>query len=489
MEKTKKILAGIMALAMSVGFAGCGETGGSTDDSGNAGGDAGTTAETTTTAETSPVTLASEEVEQLSGSMGKLRDVELENKTVKWLSNWDINPAEGTQVPVALGMFKEKYGGEIKYYPVEWADRYNQLSTYVLGGEGIDFFPRDESSLPNGVVSGMFQPVDEYIDINDELWSTVSAGMDKYNFNGKHYSLVTGISANNVVLYNKQTIEDNGFDDPWELYEKGEWNWDTFKSMLQEFVDSDEEHYGLDGWWSELALYRSGGVAFIEAKDGKINVNLNSPEIERAQNFMLDLYNSGCVMDLSLFEWVEQAQFMGEGKELFHITGSWAVMKTPDTWSTKIPPENLGMAPVPCAPDADAMYMDAVLDGFCITKGAANPMGAVLYAECCLAGADDPDARKVDDDRRRTDYQWPEDVIEHLHEINDLARANPVVDIAGGMSSDIESLTTSNQNKSVGLNAALHGVPWSQTRDELSGAIDVLVQEVVDKLEKAQAEG
>ena len=84
--------------------------------------------------------------------------------------------------------------------------------------------------------------------------------------------------------------------------------------------------------------------------------------------------------------------------------------------------------------------------------------------------------------------KWPQDVIDHLYEINDLARQYPVVDLAGGMSTEIESLTTSNANKSVGLNAALHGVEWATTREELSGALDVLVAEVVDGLEKAQNE-
>ena len=123
-----------------------------------------------------------------------------------------------------------------------------------------------------------------------------------------------------------------------------------------------------------------------------------------------------------------------------------------------------------------------------MTKGAQNPLGVALYVECGLAAAVDEGAREVNDKQCREEFKWPQDVIDHLYEINDLARQYPVVDLAGGMSTEIESLTTSNANKSVGLNAALHGVEWATTREELSGALDVLVAEVVDGLEKAQNE-
>ena len=51
----------------------------------------------------------------------------------------------------------------------------------------------------------MFQPVDDYIDLDSELWSDVAVAMDKYNFNGRHYALISSVSADAVVLYNKQT--------------------------------------------------------------------------------------------------------------------------------------------------------------------------------------------------------------------------------------------------------------------------------------------
>ena len=99
--------------------------------------------------------------------------------------------------------------------------------------------------------------------MNAPLWQDVKDAMEIYNFNGKHYEFVNSVSAEAVVIYNKQTIEENGFDDPWELYQAGEWNWDTFTSMLEQFV------FTLTGSFIEplhnnhAFLYRSKTVSIL----------------------------------------------------------------------------------------------------------------------------------------------------------------------------------------------------------------------------------
>ena len=162
------------------------------------------TQETTTqaTVEVNTATLAEDDQQTLDDMAAEyLRDVELENKTIKWLAHYDINPSgDGKSESVAMNLFKSKYGGEVKYYPTTWASRYSDLSTSVLGGEGIDFFPCDTSALPKGVINGMFQPVDEYIDMDSPLWTDMKSAMEIYNFNGRHYELVNSVSAEQIVI-------------------------------------------------------------------------------------------------------------------------------------------------------------------------------------------------------------------------------------------------------------------------------------------------
>ena len=473
MKNFKRTVAGVSALAMALGLTGCG---GGSDTAQET---AAATAETTTqaTVEINTATLAEEDqktIEEVAAE--NLRDVELENKTIKWLAHYDINPSgSGNSESVPLNLFKSKYGGEVKYYATTWDSRYSDLSTHVLGGEGIDFFPCDTAALPKGVINGMFQPVDEYINIDDPLWADVKSAMEIYNFNGKHYELVNNVSAENVVLYNKQTISEHGLDDPWELYQAGEWNWDTFTSMLESYVDPENEQYGLDGYWNEKALLLSAGVPAVSSVDGTLKANLSDPTIEKALNWSYDLFNKGLVMDMSLFDWAEQPQFMGEGKELFYIIGAWGVMSNPETWGTQIPPENLGMAPVPSPADSDP-YQAATLDGWVICKGAANPLGVALFAECTRLANTNDEAIAIGDQKARDDYGWTDEIIAINKEINALAQQYPVVDLATGVSTDVASLTTDG-GAQIGLRAPFHGIDWATAREEITEVVTLLVDE------------
>ncbi len=493
MNNTKKILTGILALSMAASLAACGNDD-AQGDSGNAGNaDATTTQETTTTTaltvEVNTEALKEGEEEVLENAMSQLRDAELENKTVKWLAHYDINPStNGASKSVALEMFETKYGGKIEWIPTDWNSRYDALSTNVLGGVGVDIFPGDDVfNFPKGIISGMFQPIDNYVDINDTIWQNVKAGMNAYSFGGKHFNLVTSVTAEEIVIYNKATIEANGLDDPWELYKEGNWNWDTFKSMLQEFVDEDNDQYGIDGFWSENALLLSAGVPSVgTTDDGHLISNLKDATLEKAMNYQYDLFNAGLVFNREQFNWSEQPAMMGEGRQLFYIIGPYALDGKPETWTHKIDPENVGVVPVPSPAGSDP-YQAAKINGFALCKGAANPEGAVLFAECNIIGGIDEGAVAISDRKKKDDSQLSDEIIANLKEINTLAEQYPVVDLASGASTDIASYTTQGGDN-IGTRAALHGTDWASNRESIADAIEMLVNDVDANLQSKIAE-
>ncbi|MBQ5329713.1 MAG: extracellular solute-binding protein [Oscillospiraceae bacterium] len=486
----KRALAGISALTLAMGLTACG---GSNSGGGEAaGGGANPPAEeptaTTTTAATVAIntqTMSTEQAEAVASAADKLRDVELENKEIKWLCHWDLNPdTTGKSIPVPLSLFQEKYGGSIKWYPTTWDARYSDLSTYVLGGEGVDFFQRDESSLPKGIVSGMFEPIDDYIDIDSELYDNVRAAMEIYSFKGKHYAFVNGVTPGGAVIYSAETIDENGLDDPWELYQEGNWNWDTFTQMLEEFCDPDAEMYGLDGWWSEQPLYLSAGVPAVSSVDGKLKSNLMDPTLEKAQNWMYSLYTKGLVFDKQMFDWSPQVHFMGEGKELFFINAPWALQSDPETWECGIDPEQVRWVPVPCPADAEEPFYSASASGYCLCKGAGNPEGVALYVECELVSADDEGTKEVNLQKQKEDFQWNDTLIEQLDEITRLAEEHPVTELASGVSNDLSNLLTYADTQ--GIKASMHGTDWATTRDTMNDTVNTLIDEFNAELEAVQ---
>jgi len=494
MKNTKKILAGIMAMALTAGFTACGgDDSGSDGTTAAGGGNAETTTEATTTTTAATVeknteSLKEDEVSVLENAMSQLQDVELENKEIKWLAHYDINPSgNGASKSVALEMFEQKYGGSIKYYSTTWENRYNDLSTYVLGGEGIDFFPGDDVyNYPKGIISGMFQPVDQYIDMNSAIWQNVSSAMEIFNFGGKHFQFVTGVETEEIVIYNKATIEANGLDDPWEMYKAGTWNWDSFKKMLSDFVDEENDQWGLDGYWAENSLLCSSGVPTVSTKDGQLVCNLNDPTVEKAMNFQYELFSDGLIFPREQFNWAEQPQMMGEGRQLFYIIGPYAVRSDPATWTHKIDPENLGIAPVPSPAGSDPWQTAKIL-GFALCKGAANPQGVALFAECNIVGAVDEGAVAISDRKSLDDYQWSQEILDNMKEINQLAVQYPCYDLASGCSTDIASYTTQGGDN-VGMRAAMHGTDWATTRESIADTIIMLVDEVNTELQNKVSE-
>lgn len=474
MKHTKKVITGLLALSLTMGFAAC-----TSDD---AGGDNANAADVTTTTkatvEKNTETLKEEEQEKVEGIMGQLVDEELENKEIKWLAHYPKNPGDdGKSKTLSLEMFEQKYGAHIKDYDTTFDKRWDDLAKYIEGGEGIDFFDGgDVSCWPTGVVNGMFQPVDQYVDMNSAIWQYTKSAMEVFNFGGMHFSLVVGTSAEAVCLYSKQTIADNGFDDPYELYQKGEWNWDTFKSMLEQFVDEDNERYGLDDWFYEKALYTSAGATAVKMIDGHLQSNLDDPIIEQAMNFGSDLRKGNLVRDMDALGWSIHPECMGAGQELFQLCGAWEIMQAPEIWPCQIDPADLGIVPVP-SPKGSKPYCGSTISGYAICKDAANPIGVVRFAECEIVAAQDPDAVAISDRKMMDDCGWTQEIIDRINECNDLARQYPVYDMASGVSKKVgNKLTNDGQT---GMRAPFHtDKDWATIKAEAKDMVDIEIQTV-----------
>lgn len=478
MTKCRRFAAGLAAVVMTAGLAGCGDSSGASET---------TTQATTTTALTVEInteTLASEEQAAMDDVTNLLQDVELENKNIKWFSFYDPFHAttSGNTKALSLELFEKKYGGTIEYIPTTWAQRFTDLSTNILGGTGIDFIAGgDLDSFPKGVPNGQFESYDSYVDFDSELWSPVKELNDKFSLKGKHYLIATQATAGEIVVYNRKTIEANGFEDPVKLLDDGEWTWSTFKNMLLEYVDPDAGQYGLDGWFNEKPLMLTCGVAPVELQDGKLVSNLFDERLEKSMNFMYELSQNGLVLDKSLFDWSEHPEFIGEGKELFYIGGMYVLEGAPEIWNTNFgSSEDVMFVPVPKMDDADEYYLPAGLEAFMLCKGAQNPEGVARFMECILAANSDTSALEIADRKRKDDYGWTDEMIEMRHRVYEMTAENPMYSIHTGCPTDMYDILDSGE---YGIRAAFYGHDWPSVRDALSDAVGMLTDEFNESLD------
>ena len=472
MANYKKITAAALAVLMVSGLAACGNS--------------SEVPEETTTQATVPINtaeLSEEDAEQVK-SVAYLLTGELENKTIKWFSFYDPFHAStsGNTKALSLELFEEKYGGEIEYIPTTWNSRFDDLSTKIIGGEGLDFIAGgDLDSFPNGVTNGMFQTVDDYIDYDSDLWAPVKDLNDMFFLGGHHYLIATAATAGQVVYYNRQTIEAYGLDDPADQLEEGTWTWDAFKQDLLEFCDVDAGNYGLDGWFNEKPLMMTSGAPALEIKDGKLADNFYSPALERAMNFQRELFDNGLILDKNLTGWKTHIEYIGEGKELFYISGLYEINSSPDIWTKTFgEPEDVMFVPLPKDPNADAYYLPAGLEAYMLCKGAQNPEGVARLMECVIASYNDENAIRISDEKHKNDYGWSDEMVEMKHEVHRLTSENPVRDIYGGLTSDYSALLGDSINK------AINGTDWYSTRDSIIDTVNTGLEEINAQIDNLQ---
>lgn len=471
MNKLKRTAAGLTALLLTAGLAGCGDGSGSPSE---------TTAATTTgiTVEINTETLAAEDQATMQDVSDLLLDVELENKNIKWFSFYDPFHAttSGNTKSLSLELFESKYDGTIEYIATTWNNRFSDLSTNLLGGTGIDFIAGgDLDSFPKGVPNGQFESFDQYVDFDGELWGSVKDLNDMFELNGKHYLMATQATSGEVVVYNRATIDALGFDDPADLLDQGKWTWETFKNMLTEFVDPDAEQYGLDGWFNEKPLMLSCGAAPVELQNGRLVSNLFDDRVEKAMNFMYGLNQTGLVLDKELFGWSEHPEFIGEGKELFYIGGMYVLEGAPEIWTTSFGSQNNVMfVPIPKMDDADNYYLPAGLEAFMLCKGAQNPEGVARFMECTIAANIDEGALEIADQKRRDDFGWTDEMVEMRHKIDQMTSEHPMYSIHTGCPTDMYNILDSGE---YGIRAAFYGHDWPSVRESLTEAVDIMIDE------------
>lgn len=467
MKLAKKIMAATLALTMTAGMAACGDKDNSSDGSSVAPG----------------VDLNESQKQIVDAHASDLPDKELSNKTITWMAHYDINPTEGKVKSPAIQLFETKYGGTIEYRQTTWKNRYTDLAAAVMANESPDFFPADDmDTFPKGAIKAMFQPIDDYIDLDSELWAASKSVCDSFMFNGKHYIAAIEAQPTYACVYNRTTINENGYDDPAELFANGEWDWDVFTEMCLDFTDADQDKYALDGYWYNKALSETSGVPMIGLEDGKLVQNMSDPAIEKVQERMYNLQKNGVVFPRSENNWKTRGdgangEGLGSYLTLFIPIGLYAIECPPESCTPfgDIEAGEVMFVPMPKDPDSDATYISARVHGYVICTGAPNPEGVAAYLDCEQVTNQAEDIKQITTDTLKNEYKWTDEMIEMRETLYQMAAENPVFDLQDGVSDDLSTLMMT-----VSQATMISGggeTTWAACRSENEVAVEYLINE------------
>lgn len=363
----RKIAAGVLALSMTASLSACGGSGAGSESE-------TTTADVTTTAATE-WTGDNIEVEALDETL----DVDISGKSLKWMGIYDLNPTnDSPERSPELALFEDTYGAKIEYMPTTNDKRFDDLATSILGGSSPDIFAYEWRTFPYDISKQQYQPIDSLVNWEDPKWADVKATADKFIWKGEHYIAPLGYSFNDtqVLMYNKTTIENEGMDDPYELYLNGEWDWNTFVDMMKSYVENNStgsERYGIGGWWANAFVY-TAGETMVTYDGTAFGNNLRSQKIEKAQGVLEDIFKNNLIKR----GWIGGESAFVDDSILFYSMGTWAY----NAAAKSCPDDVIQIVPFPKDPDSDSYYVSNKVFAYMWVKGSENADCVKAWFDC-----------------------------------------------------------------------------------------------------------
>ncbi len=455
---TKKILAALTALCCAMSVTACGS--GDTDNA---------TEETTTTTESQTewtgdnITLAPVEEPE--------PEVDISGQTITYLGIADINPTNSSpERSVALTLFEDNYGAKVIYKPTTPSTKFDNLATDILGGTPPDIFLYEWMAFPYGVSQGQYQSIDSLVDFSDPLWQDMEGVADDFVMNGEHYVAPLGyrFSDIQVLMYNRTNYENEGLDDPYELYLNGEWDWDAFTSIMKQYVETDPlNRKGIAGWWSNAFVFTSGETV-VNYDGTKFTNNINSPAIEKAQMVLEDLTKN----ELIQTGWTSDSAAFADDKLAFYGMGTWAYQNAQANRSDC----EIQIVPFPKAPGSDTYYTSNALHSYMWVKGSEKADAVKIWLECCRKEyVEESYVEAAKAKFLENNESWTEEMYDLVMEFYDPDKFTQVFDYGYGISTMMSSTDSGNGAIISDIYEGIaNGVVenWAQMKDTYSGIID-----------------
>lgn len=449
----KKIAAGVLALSLCASLSGCGGN----NDSGYGGG----VSETMATTEATSWTGDSIEVADLDEKV----DVNIEGQTLKWMGIYDLNPTnDSPERSPELALFEDNYGAKIEYMPTSNDKRFDDLATSILGGSPPDIFVYEWLTFPYGITKGQYQPIDSLVDWNDPKWADVKDTADKFVWKGEHYIAPLGYSFNDtqVLMYNKTTVENEGFDDPYQLYLDGKWNWTTFVDMMKTYVENGgSERYGIGGWWANAFVFTAGDT--MVTYDGTtFGNNLRSAKIEKAQSVLEDIYKNNLIKS----GWIGGESAFVDDNLLFYSMGTWAY----NSAAQSRPDDVIQIVPFPKNDDDDKYYVSNKVFAYMWVKGSENADCVKVWLDCNrTVNYEDTYIKTTKEKYLANNTGWSSEMYDVAMDFYDQSKFTQAYDYGYGLSSFMSDTLMGNLYEGI---ANEQFESWVQAREEYYSIVD-----------------
>ncbi len=341
----KKIVSLLLVLCMVFALTACGETASTTDN----GGASNTTAAANTT--------------QNGGNNDKTDARKLYIGT--WYTSYytsehhdiydnpDVTDIEIAQMQLDnMRAVEEKYNIELYYKNLTWNGVIESINTSIMAGKpNCDIYMVDLQFGIPAVLNNYAEDVSAFLSDDDVALSGFSFTSD----GGTYLFKASGIETSAYPLgYNKTILAAAGCEDPYELYQKGEWTWDAWNEMMSKVNDPDNNVYAFRGAWNvTLTALLFSNNAWIASPDhvdadGNLVEGLSSQNTSEVLNQLHKIYkdegwsfwNDECDSD-----WNSNVYAWGTGNAVFFVAAHWIAQEADPEHQI-----NFGIVPWPTGP-------------------------------------------------------------------------------------------------------------------------------------------
>ena len=215
----------------------------------------------------------------------------LNGQKIKMLIWWDV-AADDTK---EANVFKEKVGISVAFETATMDKYQSTLSGKIMAGNPPQVAAIINSWYPQPITRGLMQPIKntgwDYTNKTDDIYAL--SMMEQFSYKGEMYGVAlkgSNHSTFSVLFFNKDILAANGVkEDPYQLWKKGQWNWDTCLQIAKACTDAKNEKYGM-GCVSQYHWMLSAGQDFVLSDIDGLKNNIKSSGVLNAWSHAWDMY-------------------------------------------------------------------------------------------------------------------------------------------------------------------------------------------------------
>ncbi len=424
------------------------------------------------------------------------------DNTLQYLGVSDLNPsATSKEKSVEMTLFNDK-GGKVDYIRTTSFELNTKLSSLILANTPPDMVSYGQLMVyPCNIVKGIFQPIDDIVDFDSAMWSDMKAVADQYAIAGKHYIAPSSYGDTvSLMFYDKKVIQNEGLSDPYELYQNGEWDWNSAEEIMSEYVSKatgDEKRYGVNGWFPE-PLFATTGTTIIkyDQKKNEFVNNSKDANLERAANYLYNLEKNGLINH----DWIGGAKSAFEQNVLFYSMGRWAA----STNNGPAAGDEWMCVPIPKDPNSDAYYRSldiTVPTNTLWIAGSTKKDAMKCWLECCKI-ANTSDEYKEANKKKffENSPNWTDEMYQMACEEVFSDKFTMIVDPGTGISSELSDDSKAKNDEKKAINQYMYMATtlsdyssgaqytWTQVREKYNATIDSELKKFNEEYKKFLAE-